>query len=44
MAMDKLIWGTAVGTPTTYTLQGITSTVNYDLTNFKTNDVSLTHV
>ncbi len=44
MAMDKLIWGTAVGTPTTYNLLGISATVNYDLSNFITTDISLTHV
>jgi hypothetical protein len=43
MALDQLIWGTDT-TPTEYTIKGITTTVNYDLTAFKTNDVSLTRV
>jgi len=43
MALDQLIWGPDA-TPTEYTIKGITATVNYDLTAFKTNDVSLTRV
>ena len=47
MALDELIWGTD-NTPTEYTIQGIDDTgaevVNYDLSTFKTNDVSLTRV
>jgi len=43
MALDTLTWDT-VANGATYIMNGITGIVNYDLSGFKTNDVSLTRM
>jgi hypothetical protein len=43
MALDTLTWDT-IANGKTYIMKGITNTVNYDLSGFKTNDISLTRI
>jgi hypothetical protein len=43
MALDTLTWDT-IANGTAYIIKGVGDIVNYDLSGFKTNDVSLTRV